>query len=74
MRFSIIFSIDKPYLPLDYRSGFISLLKAAYEVANKGTYIQLYEANTIKPYTFSVYFGNKLKITNQIVYIINPAI
>lgn len=69
MRFSMIFKIDKPELPIDYRSGFISLLKASYEMACKDKYVELYEANTLKPFTFSVYFGNRAKIQDGKVLI-----
>lgn len=69
MRFSIIFKISKPELPVDYRSGFISLLKASYEMACKDKYVELYEANTLKPFTFSVYFGNMAKILDNKVFI-----
>lgn len=69
MRFSIIFKIDKPILPVDYRSGFISLLKASYEMSCKDKYIELYETNTLKPFTFSVYFGNGSKIQDNKVLI-----
>lgn len=69
MRFSMIFKISKPELPVDYRSGFISLLKASYEMACKDKYVELYEANTLKPFTFSVYFGNMAKILDKKVFI-----
>src|SRR4030042_5193633 len=69
MRFSMIFKINNPELPIDYRSGFISLLKASFEMARKDTYLKLYEANTLKPFTFSVYFGNKSKVKNNMVFL-----
>ncbi|MGD0237205.1 MAG: hypothetical protein ABSC55_22080 [Syntrophorhabdales bacterium] len=62
MRFSLLFRISNPVLPLDYRSGFVSLLKACYEKVSQETYSALYGRNTLKPFTFSPYFGNRAKI------------
>ena len=69
MRFSVLFKIDKPVIPLDYRSGFLSLLKKSYELASEDAYAGLYEANTLKPFTFSIYFGNKSKVKDNMVHI-----
>lgn len=65
MKFSMIFKIDKPVLPVDYRSGFISLLKCSYQKASEETYSKLYEEYNRKQFTFSVYFGNKSKIQDK---------
>lgn len=56
-------------LPIDYRSGFISLLKKSFEMISKNTYSELYDKNTLKPFTFSVYFGNKSKVQDNKVFI-----
>lgn len=56
MRFAITYQLSKDTIPIDYRSGFISLIKKAMETANKDLYKKFYEEDRkLKPYTFSVY-------------------
>jgi CRISPR-associated endoribonuclease Cas6 len=49
-------------LPLDYRPGFMSLLKKALNKSNPALYAELYENMVTKPFTFSIYFGGGLLI------------
>ncbi len=66
----MIFNIDKPILPVDYRSGFISLLKKSFEMACKDKYTELYEMKPEpKKFTFAVYFGNRSKVQDNKVLI-----
>lgn len=56
MRFSVTYNLSKDTIPIDYRSGFISLIKKAMETANKDLYKKFYKGDEkVKPYTFSVY-------------------
>jgi CRISPR-associated endoribonuclease Cas6 len=56
MRFAVTYELSGDTIPVDYRSGFISLIKKAMETANKGLYDKFYEEDQkAKPYTFSVY-------------------
>lgn len=49
-------------LPLDYRPGFMSLLKTGMRESNPALYRQLYENMVTKPFTFSIYFNGGLVI------------
>jgi CRISPR-associated endoribonuclease Cas6 len=44
------------YLPVDYRRGFVSLIKAALEKSNPRLFEYYYSEHRLKPFTFSVYF------------------
>ena len=50
-------------IPLGYRSNVISLIKEAFRIGEKGEefFNKNYEENTLKPFTFSVYFPNLQK-------------
>lgn len=52
-------------LPVDYRRGFISMIKGAVESHSPTLFSLLFEKRTVKPYTFSVSFGNKVKIEGE---------
>ena len=55
MRFAVTYELSDDTIPVDYRSGLISLIKKAMETANKGLYDKFYdEDQKAKPYTFSV--------------------
>jgi CRISPR-associated endoribonuclease Cas6 len=56
MRLNIEIELKKPKLPKDYRRGFMSLIKAAFESGDDFFYRQLYDKKADKPFTFSVYF------------------
>lgn len=59
MRFSVTYELSEDIIPVDYRSGFISLIKKAIETGNKGLYKRFYEEDVkVKPYTFSIYSPN----------------
>lgn len=61
MRLSCTYSMEE-VLPIDYRPGFMSLLKKGLEESNPALYTQLYENMTTKPFTFSIYFRGGLVI------------
>jgi len=65
LRLKVIFESesDISYIPLDYRPTLISMLKSA--LMNTPYYNELFRKKTIKPYTWSVYFGKEFKITNN---------
>lgn len=56
MRFVIEYEMGGEYLPQDYRSGFISLIKNALQKSNLVLFEQYYGSHQLKPFTFSVYF------------------
>jgi len=57
MRFAIFYTLSKPFLPRDYRRGFISLIKEAIKRANPQLFESYYSTlHVLKPFTFSVYF------------------
>jgi len=61
MRLSCTYNMEG-VLPLDYRPGFMSLLKKGVEESNPTLYRELYENMVTKPFTFSIYFGGGLVI------------
>lgn len=56
MKLVLDLQLDRPEIPKDYRSGFMSLIKAAFEAGDELFYRHLYDTKTDKPFTFSVYF------------------
>jgi CRISPR-associated endoribonuclease Cas6 len=57
MRLQVSARLSKSVLPLDYRSGFASLLKEALHKANPLLFDRYYgRQHVLKPFTFSVYF------------------
>jgi len=58
MRLSIEYEMSGKYLPKDYRSGFISLVKKAIESSDPKLYEFYYTQRKLKPFTFSTYFPN----------------
>lgn len=76
MRFAVTYNLSKDTIPIDYRSGFISLIKKAMETANKDLYKKFYEEDQkAKPYTFSVYSpdgflknGDEFKVGKTLVF------
>jgi len=74
MRLALHFKISNNTIPLDYRNGFLSLLKKSFELVSKDLYLSLYGCNTLKPFTFSVYFGNRSEVDKENVYINSDSI
>ncbi|MFN3532718.1 MAG: CRISPR-associated endoribonuclease Cas6 [Candidatus Brocadia sp.] len=76
MRFAVTYNLSKDTIPIDYRSGFISLIKKAMATANKDLYKKFYEEDqNVKPYTFSIYStdgflkcGDEFKVGNTLVF------
>ncbi len=56
MRITIEYEMNDSILPRNYLKGFISLIKASFEKANKNLYLSYYLRPRLKPFTFSVYF------------------
>ncbi|MGC9060464.1 MAG: CRISPR-associated endoribonuclease Cas6, partial [Thermoplasmata archaeon] len=61
-------SSENPSLPLDYRTGFMSLIKGAIEEFSPLNYKLLFDLRTVKPYTFAVLFGKNIKIKDERIY------
>lgn len=59
------FNINKTYLPIDYRSCFVSWIKKALSIGNEGKYFEQYYRDTVeKPFTFAVVM-NKPKFSKE---------
>ncbi|MHB8338534.1 MAG: CRISPR-associated endoribonuclease Cas6 [Ignavibacteriaceae bacterium] len=56
MRLTIDYEMSGDKLPRDYLRGFISLIKASFERANKNLFLTYYVKPRLKPFTFGVYF------------------
>ncbi len=73
MRLTINYEMSGDKLPRDYLRGFISLIKASFELANKNLFNTFYNQHKLKPFTFGVYFpelygdeGNLLKVGTKV--------
>lgn len=73
MRLSIDYEMSGEYLPRDYRSGFMALIKKALEIANPVLLERYNSSRTLKPFTFSTYFarlkgteGEKLNVGKEV--------
>ena len=80
MRLKVICSVSGSTIPLDYHRKVISMLKKGLQQTAPEKYQEQYEGNTLKEYTFSVYFGpavftdQEIKIQNsQIILNISTA-
>lgn len=58
MRLRFYYEIDENKLPIDYRSGFISLTKEALKNEDELLYHRYYDSKIQKPFTFSLFFNN----------------
>jgi len=57
MRLQVVYNLDDPNLPVEYRRGFVSLLKEAIKQANPTCFERYYSRlHTLKPFTFSLFF------------------
>ncbi len=57
MRLQVVYNLDAPKLPVEYRRGFVSLLKEAIKQANPTCFERYYSRlHTLKPFTFSLFF------------------
>jgi len=75
MRINFELTLKKNELPVDYRKGFISIIKKALELEDRILLARYYNSKTQKPFTFSVYFpGLKGKSTNMDFYVGEKAI
>ncbi|HWP81831.1 MAG TPA: CRISPR-associated endoribonuclease Cas6 [Bacteroidota bacterium] len=73
MRLAIDYEMSGEYLPRDYRSGFMALIKKALEITNPVLLERYYSSRTLKPFTFSTYFaqlkgteGEKLNVGKEV--------
>jgi len=73
VRITVDYEMSGGILPRDYLSGFISLIKASFERANKNLFYTYYEKPKLKPFTFGVYFpelignnGAMLNVGNKV--------
>lgn len=69
MRFSVDYKMSGEYLPLDYRRGFVSLIKCAMEKSNPMLFERYYSSHQLKPFTFSVYFPELQKSSNKELHV-----
>ncbi|MFQ5729761.1 MAG: CRISPR-associated endoribonuclease Cas6 [Waddliaceae bacterium] len=82
MRLSIEYKFKSPFIPKDYRSGFVSLIKEALDRARPDLKRSYYDTYTLKPFTFATYFplmkgnagehfhvGERVKINFSTAYI-----
>lgn len=57
MHFEVFYQLSNPYLPVEYRRGFASLIKEALRCFNFPLFNRYYaRPHILKPFTFSVYF------------------
>jgi CRISPR-associated endoribonuclease Cas6 len=57
MRLQVVYNLDNPKLSVEYRRGFVSLLKEAIKQANPTCFERYYSRlHTLKPFTFSLLF------------------
>lgn len=56
MKLIVDYNLNKSKIPRDYRRGFISLVKSAFEISDNLIFKKYYQVSRIKPFTFSVYY------------------
>lgn len=57
MRLQVGYNLENQKLPVEYRRGFVSLLKEAIKQANPACFDRYYSRlHTLKPFTFSLFF------------------
>lgn len=61
MRIKITFEFEKQTIPIDYRRGFLSILKHCLNISENDLYERLYGKQEIKPFSFAVNLGSKVK-------------
>ncbi len=59
-------------LPLDYRTGFMSVIKSAFQSESPIQFDLIFNKRTVKPYTFAVTFGDDIKIQADRIYFNKP--
>ncbi|CUS99370.1 CRISPR-associated endoribonuclease Cas6 [Candidatus Chrysopegis kryptomonas] len=59
-------------LPLDYRTGFMSIIKSAFQSESPIDYDLVFNRRTVKPYTFAVAFGDDVKVQDEKIYFNRP--
>ncbi len=59
-------------LPLDYRTGFMSIIKSAFKSESPIDYDLIFNRRTVKSYTFAVSFGDDVKIKDEKIYFSKP--
>jgi len=59
---------SKVFLPVDYRSGFMSIIKSVTQSESSICYDIYFGHRVVKPYTFAVYFGKNSTIKNEYIF------
>jgi CRISPR-associated endoribonuclease Cas6 len=68
MRLKLLFQINKKEFPKDYRKHFISFIKYSLSETNQEFYHSVYDENTLKPFTFAIYFV-KPKFQEDMIFV-----
>ncbi len=75
MRLTIDYEMSGSKLPRDYLRGFISLIKASFDINEKHLVERFYNIFQLKPFTFGVYFpelkgkdGEEMDVGNKIKF------
>lgn len=72
-RFSATDKSEKTsFLPVDFREGFISIIKGGVQSSSPELYNTLFQKRTVKPYTFAVSFGDEVKIEDDKIFFKSP--
>ncbi|MHC5218157.1 CRISPR-associated endoribonuclease Cas6 [Enterococcus sp. LJL128] len=74
MRFKVVCTVSGNYVPIDYHRKVVSMLKKGFEQTAPEKYQELYGNNTVKDYTFSVYFGQAIFEKKKIILTNNQVI
>lgn len=60
------------HLPVDYRPGFMSIIKSAIQSEAGEQYELIFGMRTVKPYTFAVTFGDEIEIIEDKIFFTKP--
>ncbi len=60
------------HLPVDYRPGFMSIIKSAIWSESGAQYELMFNERTVKPYTFAVTFGDEIEIVKDKIFFTKP--
>lgn len=60
------------FLPVDYRGGFLSIVKRAISSESSIEYDLIFGRRSVKPYTFAVTFGEEIKVEDDKIFFTRP--
>ncbi|MFN3134568.1 MAG: CRISPR-associated endoribonuclease Cas6 [Candidatus Kryptonium sp.] len=60
------------HLPVDYRPGFMSIIKSAIQSEAEDQYELMFNKRSVKPYTFAVTFGDEIEIIKDEIFFTKP--